>query len=58
MDLVQNELEIANAEVEVVTGGTRGIRVTVIIPEDDRSSFAKLETALASFLFESKISVG
>ena len=57
-DLVQSELEIANAQVEVVTGGTRGIRVTVIIPEDDRSSFAKLETALASFLFESKISVG
>jgi len=57
-DLVQSELEIANAQVEVVTGGTRGICVTVIIPEDDRSSFAKLETALASFLFESKISVG
>ena len=56
--LVQSELEIANAQVEVVTGGTRGIRVTIIIPEDDRSSFAKLETALASFLFESKISVG
>lgn len=58
MDLVQNELEIANAQVEAVAGGTRGMRVTVTIPEDDRSSVAKLETALASFLFEAKISVG
>ena len=58
MDLVQNELEIVNARVEAVTGGTRGMRVTVTIPEDSRSSVAKLETALASFLFEAKISVG
>ena len=58
MDLVQNELEIANAQVEAVAGGPRGMRVTVTIPEDDRSSVAKLETALTSFLFEAKISVG
>ena len=58
MDLVHNEFRIANARVEVVAGGARGMCVTVTIPEDDRSSIAELEIALAAFLFEAQILVG
>ena len=58
MDLVQNELKIANAQIEVVAGGARGMCVTVTIPEGDRPSIAELEIALAAFLFEAQILVG
>ena len=58
MDLLKNEFRIANARVEVVAGGARGMCVTVTIPEDDRSSIAELEIALAAFLFEAQILVG
>ena len=57
MDLVKNEFMIANAQVEVVAGGARGMCVTVTIPEDYRSSIAELEIALAAFLFEAHILV-
>ena len=56
--LVQDELGIADARVEVVVGGTRGMRVTVTLSKDNRSSLAKLETALADFLFEARVQVG
>ena len=58
MDLLKNEFGIANPRVEVVAGGARGMCVTVTIPEDDRSSIAELEIALAAFLFEAQIVVG
>ena len=58
MDLVQTEFKIANARVEAIAGGARGMRVTVTIPEGDRSSIAELEIALAAFLFEAQILVG
>ena len=57
MDLVKNEFMIANAQVEVVAGGARGMCVTVTISEDYRSSIAELEIALAAFLFEAHILV-
>jgi fatty-acyl-CoA synthase len=58
LKLVLNELEIADAHVEVVAGGTRGMRVTVTLSKDNKSSLAKLETALADFLFEARVQVG
>ena len=58
MDLVQNEFGIANARVEVVAGGARGMRVTVTLSEGDRSSVTELETVLAAFLFEAQVQVG
>ena len=58
LDLVRNELKIAGARVEVVAGGTRGMRVTVTLSKDNKSSLAKLETALADFLFEAQVQVG
>ena len=56
-DLVQNEFGLANARVDVVIGGARGMRVTVTLSEGDRSSVAELETALAAFLFEARVHV-
>ncbi|HCW85309.1 MAG TPA: acyl-CoA synthetase, partial [Rhodobacteraceae bacterium] len=54
LDLLQNELEIADARVEAVAGGPRGMRVTVTISKDHRASLSKLETRLAEFLFEAR----
>jgi fatty-acyl-CoA synthase len=58
LDLLQNELEIADARVEAVAGGPRGMRVTVTISKDHRASLSKLETALAEFLFEARVQIG
>ena len=57
MELVQKEFGIANAEIEVVAGGSRGMRVNITLSEGDRSSVTKLETALAAFLFEAQVQV-
>jgi fatty-acyl-CoA synthase len=57
MELVQKEFGIANAEIEVVAGGSRGMRVNITLSEGDRSSVTKLETALATFLFEAQVQV-
>lgn len=58
MDLVQGELSIADADIAVVAGGARGMRVTVTLSDADRSSVADLETALAAFLFEAQVRIG
>lgn len=58
MDLVQNEFGIANAHVEVVTGGSRGMHVSITLSKGDRASVTKLEAALAAFLFEAQVQVG
>lgn len=57
-DLVQSELGLADASVDVVAGGSRGMRVTVTLSENDRSSIGKVETALTAFLFEASVQVG
>jgi fatty-acyl-CoA synthase len=57
-DLVQSELGLAEARVDVVAGGSRGMRVTVTLSENDRSSIGEVETALAAFLFEAWVQVG
>ena len=55
---MHNELGLTNACVDVVTGGSRGMHVTVTLPESDQSSVAKVETALEAFLFEGRVQVG
>ena len=57
MELVQKEFGITNAEVEVVAGGSRGMRVNITLSGGDRSSATELETALAAFLFEAHVQV-
>ena len=56
-DLVQNEMGLTNASVDVVAGGARGMRVTVSLPEEQQSSASDLEAALTAFLFESRVQV-
>lgn len=56
-DLVQSEFKLDTARVDVVTGGARGMIVTVTLSGDNRSSAADLETALAAFLFEARVHV-
>ena len=55
VDLVQNELGLPTADVEVVDGGARGMRVTVTLAVDDRQSVPVVEKALAAYLFEAKV---
>lgn len=57
-DLVQSELGLADASVDVFAGGSRGMRVTVTLSENDKSSIGEVETALAAFLFEASVQVG
>ncbi len=56
-ELVQNELGLPNASVDVVDGGARGMRVTVTLAKDDQSSVPAVEKALAAFLFEARVQV-
>ena len=57
VELLQDELKLANSLVEVVPGGARGMRVTVTLSKSEQSSVAELETALSAFLFEAKVQV-
>ena len=57
MELLQDELKVANPLVEVVAGGSRGMRVTVNLSKSQQSSVAELERALSAFLFEAKVQV-
>jgi fatty-acyl-CoA synthase len=56
-ELVQGELGLAEAGVDVVAGGPRGMRVTVTLTQDDRASVSALEEVLARFLFEAQVDV-
>lgn len=56
--LVQNELGLGNARVEVIVGETRGMQVTLTLSEGDPASAAALETALTAFVFETRVQVG
>lgn len=57
VELLQDELKLANSLIEVVPGGARGMRVTVTLSKSEQSSVAELETALSAFLFEAKVQV-
>ena len=56
-DLFQNELKITGVEVDVATGGPRGMWVTVSIPEGNHADRKTAESALKEFLFEAKVVV-
>ena len=43
------------AQVDVAEGGARGMRVTVTLAAGDKGSVEAVETALADYLFESKV---
>ena len=46
---------LPGAQVDVVEGGARGMRVTVTLADDDKSSAGAVEKALADFLFEAQV---
>ncbi len=54
-DVVQNELGLPDAGVDVVDGGARGMQVTVTLTDADRHSIPVVEKALAAYLFEAKV---
>ena len=56
-DLVRNELGLPDAGVDVIDGGASGMRVTVTLVDEDRSSVAALERVLAAYLFEASVEV-
>jgi fatty-acyl-CoA synthase len=56
-DVVHNELGLPDANVGVVDGGARGMRVTVTVAAADRTSVGTVEKALAAYLFEVQVEV-
>jgi fatty-acyl-CoA synthase len=56
-ELVRSELGVAEAKVEVVDGGARGMRVTVTLTEATQPSVYAVEAALSTYLFEAKVNV-
>ena len=54
-ELVRNELGLPTADVAVVDGGARGMRVTVTLAVEDRPSVPAVEKALAAYLFEAEV---
>lgn len=53
--LVQNDLDLPDASVDVVDGGARGMQVTVTLAKAERSSALAVEKALAAYLFEARV---
>lgn len=56
-ELLRDELALPQAVVEVVAGGARGMCVNVTLPAKDGASVSEVETALAAYLFEARVSV-
>src|SRR5262249_38831116 len=55
--LVHGMLELPDAEVHVIEGGRRGMRVRVTLPAAAGGAVSAVESALSPFLFEFEISV-
>jgi fatty-acyl-CoA synthase len=54
-ELVQGEMGLSYADITVVDGGARGMRVTVTLAAADHTSVVALKTALAAYLFEAEV---
>lgn len=57
VDMLENELNLPDASVDVLDGGARGMRVTVTLSGADQSSRPTVEKALAAYLFEASVQV-
>lgn len=55
--VVQQDLGLAAAEVQVAEGGKRGMRVSVRLPASASSAVAQVEQALAAYLFETVVTL-
>jgi fatty-acyl-CoA synthase len=56
--VVQQQLGVAGAQVQVREGGRRGMRVIVTLPAASQAAVAAVEQALAGFLFEAEVALG
>jgi hypothetical protein len=56
--IVREELALATAEVSVIEGGRRGMRVHVKLPASAQASIAEVERALSPYLFEAEVTTG
>lgn len=52
-----DELNLPDADVDVVAGGPRGLCVNVVLSPKDQSSTPMVEKALQAFLFETRVEV-
>ncbi|MEP7300020.1 MAG: AMP-binding protein [Caldimonas sp.] len=55
--VVQDQLALAGARVQVSEGGRRGMKVSVSLPQASRLAVPVVEQALASYLFEVQVEV-
>lgn len=55
--LLHDELDLPDADVEVVAGGPRGLCVKVMLSPKDQSSTSLVEQTLEAFLFETRVQV-
>ena len=55
--MVHNEMGLGDANIDVLEGGSRGLRVTVSVIEGEKSFVSALEQALAAYLFEAKVQI-
>jgi len=56
--ILRDDHNIADAQVDAIMGGPRGMKVSVTLPAAARSSVAAVEEALAGFLFEARVEAG
>lgn len=57
LNLLQNDMGLADIFVDVTDGGSRGMRVSVTLGNAHRSNVSDVEKALAAFLFEASVRV-
>jgi len=56
--LLNDQFQLADAQVQVSTGGPRGMRVSVSVPEASQSVVPAVKKTLDGYLFESQVQVG
>ena len=56
-ELLDNEFKLHNAKIDVVSGGPRGMCVTVILSNEDETSAPDIVKALEAYLFETKVQI-
>jgi fatty-acyl-CoA synthase len=55
--LIQNEIGLQKADIDIIDGGALRMRVTVSVDEVDQLSVPDIEQALAAYLFETRVKV-
>ena len=56
--LLNDQFQLADARVEVTTGGPRGMRVSVTLPKESLTLLPAVKKVLDAYLFEAQVQVG